>query len=247
MLKPILKKLKKIYNKVLNPSEFISQKGQDEWIVNQVFHGKQDGFFVDLASTDGKHINNTFLLEKKYNWQGICIEPNPEYFIKLQENRNAIAVNACIDFTNHEIDFRLDHGDEGGIVGEDTDNNFRLRKEELENSYKKGGVVKMMTKTLEQVLDENKAPSTIDYLSLDVEGNEMRVFKNFPFHKYKFLAMTIERPTPELNKLLFANDYVFVMNSKKLNPFDTYYVHKSIPNFDQIKKEKFEQVPPKEW
>jgi hypothetical protein len=59
--------------------------------------------------------------------------------------------------------------------------------------------------------------------------------------------MTIERPTPELNKLLFDNGYVFVQNSKKLNPFDTFYVHHSIEGFDSIIKEPFEQVPPKEW
>ena len=55
--------------------------------------------------------------------------------------------------------------------------------------------------------------------------------------------MTIERPTPELNRLLFKNNYVFVKNFK----VDSFYVHKSINNIDQIKKEKFFQLPPKSW
>ena len=33
--------------------------------------------------------------------------------------------------------------------------------------------------------------------------------------------MTIERPSPELEKILFNNNYIFVMKSKKL-PFDTF-------------------------
>ena len=55
--------------------------------------------------------------------------------------------------------------------------------------------------------------------------------------------MTIERPTPELNKILFDNDYIFVKNFK----VDSFYVHKSIKNLDTIKKEKFIQLPPKSW
>ncbi len=97
--------------------------------------------------------------------------------------------------------------------------------------------------TLESVLDKNQAPKIIDYLSLDVEGAETEVLINFPFEKYTFLAMSIERPSPELNKLLFKNGYVFVKNFK----VDTFYIHKSIENFKQIKKNDFEQLPPKSW
>lgn len=245
MINKIYKKIRKAIHKLFLSSEFISQKGQDEWIIKEVFKGKRDGYFVDLAASDGKSYNNTWLLENKYGWKGICIEPNPITFQKLKQNRKGTLVNACIDFDNHEVDFRIDFGGQGGIVADDTDNNFRLRKEDLEKSYASGGIIKMKTRTLEQVLDENNAPEVIDYLSLDVEGNETRVFKNFPFNRYRFLAMTIERPTPELNAQLFANGYVFVQNSTRLNPYDSYYVHKSIPGFDQIKKKPFAQVPPK--
>ena len=111
---------------------------------------------------------------------------------------------------------------------------------------KNATILKLKTKTLEYVLDKFNAPEVIDYLSLDVEGAEERVLTNFPFNKYTFLAMTIERPTPELEKVLFDNGYVFVMVSKKL-PFDTFYVHKTIPNFDQIVKEPYTPTPRKDW
>jgi len=58
--------------------------------------------------------------------------------------------------------------------------------------------------------------------------------------------MTIERPTPELEKILFNNNYIFVMKSKKL-PFDTFYVHKSINNYEQIIKEPYSPTPRKDW
>ena len=37
--------------------EFISQKGQDEWVIKEIFNYKKNGFFVDLAASDGKKIN----------------------------------------------------------------------------------------------------------------------------------------------------------------------------------------------
>ena len=54
--------------------------------------------------------------------------------------------------------------------------------------------------------EKANAPKVIDYLSLDVEGAELEVLKNFPFKKYKFLSMKIERPSKELNKILFKMD-----------------------------------------
>ena len=78
---------------------------------------------------------------------------------------------------------------------------------------------------------------------MDVEGAETDVLKNFNFQRYKFLSITIERPTVKLNKILFENGYTFVKNFK----VDSFYVHNSIENFEQIKKEKFFQLPPKSW
>jgi hypothetical protein len=73
--------------------KYMSQKGQDKWIIESIFGGKRNGFFVDLAATDGVALSNTYILEKHFGWTGICIEPNPEFYTKLQNNRNCICVN----------------------------------------------------------------------------------------------------------------------------------------------------------
>ena len=39
--------------------KFIGQKGQDEWIIDTIFKYKKNGYFIDLAATDGLKINNT--------------------------------------------------------------------------------------------------------------------------------------------------------------------------------------------
>lgn len=207
--------------------EYLSQFGQDRWVIEEVFHFKKRGFFVDIGAADGRLLSNTFVLEKFLKWNGICIEANPIKYKDLVETRkDSITLNVCLDFTNHVVDFRYDNDLFSGIVDTDTDN-------KPQSHFCPAGILRMTTKTLEQVLDEFHAPKVIDFLSIDVEGAETRILKNFPFHRYTFLAMVIENPSPELDAILRQNGYVFVRN----NPCDFYYVHTSIQNFNEIKKE----------
>jgi FkbM family methyltransferase len=216
------------------------QKGQDKWILGTVFKNKKNGYFVDLAATDGFVFSNTYVLEKFLDWNGICIEPNPKFYKKLQKNRKCKLTNIVIDKENDkEILFRTDNEECGGIVDDDTDNNYKTRNKQL----KKATILKLKTKTLEYILDFFKAPKVIDYLSLDIEGAEERVLLNFPFDKYKFLSITIERPTEKLDKKLFENGYIFC----KTRSYDSFYVHKSISNLEEIPKEKYKPVPKKKW
>ena len=105
--------------------------------------------------------------------------------------------------------------------------------------------INYFTRTIFEILEKNNSPKIINYLSLDVEGSETVVLKNFPFNKYIFESMTIERPSKELNKILFKNGYLFVKNFKA----DTFYIHNSLlkkKNID-IKFEDFKQLPKKKW
>jgi len=230
--------------------DFIGQKNQDEWVIKHVFNYKTEGFFIDLAAGDGLTISNTFLLETKLNWDGICIEPHPRFIGKLKENRRCTIVDQCVDYTEHTIEFRTDNGMGSGIIADDTDNNERFRAEAIQEARENYCVRKMKTTTLEQILEQNNAPKIIDYLSFDVEGCETRIMRDFPFHKYTFLSMTIERPTVELNELLFKLGYVFVRNSDSMSnkyAYDSFYIHESIPNLEDLEKMPFSQVPQKDW
>lgn len=72
---------------------------------------------------------------------------------------------------------------------------------------------------------ENKAPSEIDCLSIDVEGAEQRVLGDFNFKKYRFKCMTIERPTELLRAIFKENGYILIKNIPGL---DCFYLHESI-------------------
>lgn len=229
---------------------FIGQKNQDEWVIRHVFNYKRDGFFVDLAAGDGRTISNTYLLETALNWSGVCIEPHPRFIGELKKNRGCTIVDKCVDYKVHTVEFRTDNGMGSGVIADDTDNNERIRASAIQTARQNYCVRKMETMTLEQILEQSNAPKIIDYLSFDVEGCETRIMRNFPFDKYTFLSMTIERPTVELNEKLFKNGYVFVRNSDSMSnkyAYDSFYVHESIPNLASIEKMPFSQIAPKDW
>lgn len=212
--------------------KFISQKAQDYWIIDTVFNYKKNGYFVNIGAWDGIDRDNTYLLEKILDWKGLCIEANKKIFQKLKNNRNCLCVNKCINDTNKKIHFN-ENGMLGGICANDTDNDL-LQNSILIDSY-----------TLEHVFKENNVPNIIDVMSIDIEGAETKILRNFPFDKYKILSLIIERPTPELNKLLFERGFVFARNSTLWNYFDTYYINKDISNFNSIPKEEFIQIKSK--
>jgi FkbM family methyltransferase len=193
-----------------------SQAGQDLWIINEAFCKARNGYFVEIGSTNGVAINNTYLLEKRYGWSGICIEPNPYFFQHLEINRDGICLNTCVDRESGEVEFLFDSV-MGGIIDGKTD-----IQPKVSSSSAKPQRIK--TTTLLDILKTHQAPKVIHYLSIDVEGAEERVLIDFPFDQYVFLTITIERPTDALHNKLIQNGYHLV---KVIPELDSFYIHES--------------------
>lgn len=222
----------------------LSDRGQDKWVIEEIFNGKMGGFFLDLGAADGFSESNTYVLEKRYKWNGICIEPHPVLFDRLvnRYKRSCTVVSCAVDAERGSQEFVL-AGQMSGLITEDSDNSEKRRPELIGTARAQGRTRVVETLPLVDLLDRYEAPTQIDYFSFDVEGLETRILRNFNFDKYVFLALTIERPTPELNDNLFRNGYHFVRNSL----YDTFYIHESLPNFSEVRRESFQQLPPKSF
>jgi len=195
----------------------LSQLGQDFWVFGEVFDGKRDGFYLEIGSADGIVLSNTFLLEKRFGWRGICIEPDPEFYRDLCRVRNAACLNVCVDERDGDVEFAR-RNVFGGIVAEDTDNTGGV----LESEHVE--ILRIPARTLESILREENAPKVIDYCSIDVEGAEDRILCNFPFGEYMFRCMTVERPKARLRDVLARSGYKAV---KEIPHHDVFYVHDS--------------------
>lgn len=64
--------------------EYYGQVAADYFVINVLKH-KRDGYFLEIGSQDPININNTFMLESKYNWKGIMVEYDtsryPQYLV----------------------------------------------------------------------------------------------------------------------------------------------------------------------
>ena len=195
-----------------------SQLGQDIWVV-QFFQGNQKGFFLEIGAGDGLWISNTLLLEREFGWNGILVEPTSA-FEKLIKNRpNCICDNSCISSERKTVALfeifdrgqaELNNLPENtllSVVREDID----VKEGDSLNSY--WGVFRKAYKKesvrLEDILKKYNAPNIIDYFSLDVEGYEYEILRNFNFQEYVFLCLSIERPSKELQYLLKDKGYIF--------------------------------------
>ena len=219
----------------------LGYESQDRVVIEELFKRKRGGFFVDAGAADGFSGSNTWVLENHYGWRGICIEPNERAFQRLQKTRACCCVNACLNTLAGEVEF-VDDGEHSGIVADDTDNNPHLRTWLAGASSERKAA--RPAETLEDVLARCEAPAVIDYLSLDVEGAELRVLGSFPFDRYTFLAMTVERVSEALHGVLTQNDYVFVRNLLT----DSLYLHRRLASaLPGLRFQEYAPLPPKNF
>jgi len=82
--------------------EYHSQLGQDRWIVQCVFPGVENGYFVEVGSGDGVHLSNTKVLED-LGWTGVCVDPYPS---NMESRTCAMFREVVYSEAGHKVRFR---------------------------------------------------------------------------------------------------------------------------------------------
>ncbi len=180
------KKHKEEYSRLLWSSK--SQLGQDIWVLHHLDY-KKKGFFVEFGASNGVTLSNTYLLEKEYGWKGILCEPNPSLYQQLEQNRDCICTRDCIaGIAGEKISFIL--AEEYGVISnyKDLDQHSQIR----ESYAALTPSIELTTTTLNKVLEENNAPSHIDYISIDTEGNELEILEAFDFERWNVHTFSVE-------------------------------------------------------
>ena len=208
-----------------------SQLAQDLQVL-AFYKQKHNGYFVEIGASDGVALSNTYLLEKEYNWKGICVEPLPNEFAKLKQNRSAICSDRAIfNTSNRVLKFVIKDCSLCSGISETLDESVKIDNV----VYKRGpnddvrSVIDVTSITLNDLLISSNAPHFIDYLSLDTEGSELEVLKSVDLNTYTFGIIDVEHNYVEprrtqIRELLESNNYMFHSENK----FDDHYIHKSL-------------------
>lgn len=194
-----------------------SQHG-DDYLAWQLLNKKNNGIIVEVGAFDGVHLSNSFSLEQK-GWKSINIEPTPEVFKALEKNRpNSKNINCAIvgNVETKEIDF---YSEEIGVLS-----GCSYDEEDIKRRYKNRGLdykppkqIKVKASTLNLIFKNEKITS-IDIISIDVEGFELEVLKGLDLNNYNVGLFIIEANNNiQKNEILnfFKNfpDYIFLGNN----------------------------------
>ncbi|WP_026606526.1 FkbM family methyltransferase [Methylocapsa acidiphila] len=211
----------------------VSQCGQDVFVIDKVFHRKRDGFFLEIGGGDGKYLSNTLILEADFRWRGILAEPTGAFEAMVRNRPHAICDRVAIAGTRKTVRLFeiMDKGQ--ALLNPDVAGANTLLSviDEAKAEQPSDGIPDwatitnsylVETITLDDLLTKHNAPPIVDYFSLDVEGSEYDILENFPFNKWRFNCINVERPSMELNKLLLDNEYILL----KRDVLDWFYLHR---------------------
>lgn len=169
-----------------------SQYNQDIVLYNNFFKDIKNGYFVDIGAHDGVSLSNTKFFEE-IGWNGICIEPQPDVYNKLKENRKCKTIRGVVsDLKNKKLEFCKITGYSSMLSGiidyYDERHKERILSEiqSYENNTKEKIIVDNFN--FNNLIEE----TNINFLTLDTEGGEDKIINSINFDKYKIDIILFE-------------------------------------------------------
>jgi FkbM family methyltransferase len=184
-------------------------QAREDVILDHALRGVKRGFYIDVGAQDPV-VDSVTKAFYEAGWRGINIEPNQEYFRKLQDDRP------------HDINLMTAVGREPGLVsfhevlhtGLSTTNALYARRHE-DAGYPVRSYDVACT-TLDRICADSSC-ETVHFLKIDVEGSEKVVLEGFAFDEVRPWVVVIEATEPnssrpvfsEWESLLVAHRYLF--------------------------------------
>ena len=225
--------LSNFINSIKNKKDIKSQLYQDMF-ASFIIGDKFNKTFFEFGATNGIDLSNSYTLEKYLNWKGALSEPSPQWYDELRKNRpHTNIISECIwSESNKELNFFVSDIGVFSSLEDFKESDKTSMPGNTQARLKSGKNIIVKTISLNDIIEKqfnSKAPS---YISIDTEGSEYEILKNFNFKKYRPLVFTIEHNFTglqlKIDKLMHLNEYTRVF--KSLTAFDAWYVAKDVFN-----------------
>ena len=171
--------------KIFFPKKSYSMLGED-LVVNNFFKNKTNGTYVDVGCYHPIDGNNTHLLFRK-GWNGINIDLN-KISIDLFNIARKNDENFRVAVSNKSKKIKFYYRKKINMLN-------TINKKFANNSFKKGyNIDYIQARTLSSILKESKLRNKkIDFLNIDIEGNEINALKtlNFKICRPKLICVEI--------------------------------------------------------
>jgi len=202
-------------NSMFNVDQDFSQYGEQQIILD--FFSRQTRpytrYCVDAGAYDGVVGSNSRALFLS-GWAGLAIEPNPRAFVRLARlyaDRPEIKLvqMALSDQKRSAVPMKFSIGP-AGVAEEDqwmygqvsTLHDDFARSYEIEHAYRY--VTELVEiDTLSNVMRANRVPRDLGFLSIDCEGEDLKIVKELDLNTYRPLLLCIE--STESSRHFFAD------------------------------------------
>jgi len=190
---------------------YFSQSGQDMLLDQHVFTERRGGVFLDIGCDDGATGSNTLYFEVFRGWTGLLIDARSNAVAAARDCRTSTVVQAVVGKPAEEqvfIESQINLQQMSGLQA-----NFIQSKLDLINNNKDSGVVTSTVSVVSiNALLAAAGIGAIDLVSLDVEGAEMDVLREFDFDLHHVKAWVIENSTAgdDVAKFMSERGYALV-------------------------------------
>ena len=183
--------------KIFFPKKSYSMLGED-LVVNNFFKNKTNGTYVDVGCYHPIDGNNTHLLFKN-GWNGINIDLN-KISIDLFNIARKNDENFRVAVSNKSKKIKFYYRKKINMLN-------TINKKFANNSFKKGySIDYIQARTLSSILKESKLKNKkIDFLNIDIEGNEINALKTLNFKIYRPKLICVEIHNFTSNRLKKGN------------------------------------------
>lgn len=198
-MKPIVFETRKV-------RRFKNFADNEEALVEEFFGNRRDGFFIEVGANHPTFGSQTWHLEK-LGWKGLLVEPLPKYCEMLRKERKGKVVQyACSSPENHDKVLRMTVASGGHST---------LNDAPIARGSKAEQTIEVRCRTLDSILEENGVRPGFDFISVDIEGHEMEMFKGFSLAKWAPKLVLLEDHVTDHRKHnhMTANGYQLIMRT----------------------------------
>lgn len=212
-MKLFLKKIKRFFRlkktKATSVNQYYSQEGED-LILKRLFNAKKEGFYVDVGAHHPTRFSNTYLFYKM-GWRGVNIDAMPGSMQAFNRSRpRDINIESPIADTEEQLVYY--------IFNEPALNTLSKIEAEKKDGLRNYKVIEekvVTTRTLTSILAECINPKQdIDFLSVDVEGYDLKVLQSLDWSIYKPKVVLVEELFRGSLKELLNGDTTKFLESK---------------------------------
>lgn len=192
---------------------YFGQAEQDKFVLHVLKH-KKNGYFLEIGSNHPIDINNTYVLEKQYDWKGIMVEYNPSFLQLYQQHRpnSAHVINNAT-----QIDYKTLF----------ESNSFPVNVDYLQIDLEanNGSTIRTLEKLDDEVLDKHKfATVTFEHDIYHTNYDNTREKSRAIFKKRGYVRVFED------------------VNNMGINPYEDWYVHPSLVDMSYVEDLKLKNL-----